>query len=219
MATHRGSDGFLSLGGARKGSAYVKGAVAQGVSSLTLDGNGAALSGVIMPGDTFTVAGDAQEYTVVSGGVIGSSVASELAGVTFTPTVVPGGGWADNAAITFASNSVGETRKWETNATRAVLDDTVMGDTAETARLDILKWVGKAECLLDKGDTKQNLLINAVLSGTATGQYGLMLGLGSGKALWGDIVANNFAIVSQRGALVTVAFTFEGTGAVSVDWN
>src|SRR4051812_10958269 len=115
MATLRGMDGFLSLGGILVASAgpLVNGALIAAAQTLNLDGT--ALTGVVAPGDTFTLAGEAGTpvHTVTGGFYI--AAANAITGLTFTPGIA-GGGVADNAAITFTSNAVGEARLWGLNA-------------------------------------------------------------------------------------------------------
>jgi len=124
MAKYRGSQGNAVFGGVLVGSPLVQGAVAQGASAATFDGS--PLTGTILPGDKFTVAGDVTEYTIVTGG----EVASNQLAVTFGPTVQDAGGWADNAAVSFVSNSVANVREWEATPSRPIIEATVMTDTA-----------------------------------------------------------------------------------------
>jgi len=215
----RGTDGFLALGGAIDGDVYIKGAVAQSATTATIDGNGGTLNGVVRPGDTFTVAGDPEDpYTIVTGGVIGGVVANEL-DITFSPGVVVAGGWPDNAAVDFDSNSIAQITQWTAEIAREVLDKTVMGSTGIEKTLDIPDWRGRATALLDYGDTQQGALIDEIITGDAVAEFALTLGVIAGRQFWGDIVAQGFTITGQRGQLFTVEFNFEGTGAIAVNWK
>jgi len=216
VAVYRGIKGLLALGGAFTGSPLVQGAVAQSATAATFDGTN--LNGVWRPGDTFTVAGDAQVYTVVTAGVIGSATPNELA-ITFSPAVVPGGGWVDNAAVTFVSNSVAEIKNWEATPSRRVLDKTVLGNAAEANTLGYPSWSGRAEAHLDYGDAKQKTFIDQVKANTDPSAVALTLVVNEAKQLWGDVVLSNVAITSELGALVMVSFDFTGTGVVSPNWN
>src|SRR5690606_4536709 len=119
-------------------SPLVNGAVAAGQTSASIDGS--SLTGVIRPGDKFTVAGQATEHTIVTGGVVSDGTANEIP-VTFTPAV-PSGGWANNAVVTFVSNSIAQVKEWQADVSRPVLDPTVMGDVADRVDLDIPQWSG-----------------------------------------------------------------------------
>lgn len=215
----RGTDGFLALGGAIDGDVYTKGTVAQSATTATIDGNGSALEGVVRPGDTFTVAGDPEDpYTIVVGGLIGGVTPNEL-DITFSPGVVLAGGWADNAAMDFDSNSIAQITQWNAEISREVLDKTVMGSTGIEKTLDIPDWRGRATALLDYGDAMQKELIDEIITGDAVAEFALTLGVIAGRHFWGDIVAQGFTVTGQRGQLFTVEFTFEGTGALAANWK
>lgn len=218
MAKYRGSRGSLSQGGVIVGSAFTKGTRAQGQTSHTFDGNGATLNGVVRPGDRFTVAGDAQQYTVVTGGVIGAGVANEVV-VTFTPAIVPGGGWADNAAVTFVSNSMSQIRAFEVELERPYIEGTVMGDNGQTGTLDIPRARGRITALLDYADLKQKALIDQVKSGTDEVALALTLVISSGKHIWLDAFCPRARVNAQIGQLIPVEFDFQSEGGLSTSFN
>lgn len=213
MAKYRGSQGNAVFGGILVGSPLVQGAVAQGQTSATFDGT--TLTGTVLPGDKLTVAGDAQEYEIVTGG----EVAGNQIAVTFTPSVQPVGGWADNAAVTFVSNSVANVREWEATPSRPIIDATVMTDTAESRDLDVPTWTGRATVFLDYGDTEQKDFIDQVISNDAVSPISVTLVIAEAKNLWGTLVPMNAAITQQRGAYFEVGFDFEGEGVLNPDWN
>lgn len=216
MPTYRGVDGFLSLGGAVDASVYIKTAVAQGLSAATLDGNGSSLNGVILPGDTFTVAGDAEDpYTIVTGGVF---VSDELA-ITFSPVIQEAAGWAENAAVDLDSNLIAQIRSWSAEVARDVLDITCMQATGKAKTLDIPDFRGRAEALLDYGDTEQKELIDQVVAGALATAMGLVLGADDGRQLYGNVLASGFVVTGQIGQIFTVEFQFEGSGAIAMNWK
>ncbi len=215
MARYRGSKGNAVLGGILVGSPLVQGTVAQAATSATFDGS--PLTGVVRPGDTFTVAGDAQVYTIATGGMVASGTANEIP-VTFTPGVVPGGGWADNAAVTFAANSVAQVREWEAEPSRPVLDATVMGDAAQRADLDLPKWSGRLVVLFDYGDLKQKAYVDRVLTDASSSGMALTLVVSPQRNLWGDIHPTSVQIGGRIGAYFEATIMFEGEGAMAFDW-
>jgi len=220
VSTFRGSRGLLALGGLQSGSPQLDGAVAQGASTATIDGGGAALTGVILEGDEFTVAGDSNTYTITADVVIGASVAN-AADISFTPTVQVAGGWDDNAAVTFTANSIAQVRSWQADPSRPYLRTDVMGDAARTGTLDIPEWSGSGEALFDYSDPEQKSLIDEITGNGDPSGFGVALQVGSGpmKQLYGHIQTPNAQVVSEKGSLVTVSFNFEGEGALAVDWN
>jgi hypothetical protein len=212
MARYRGSKGSAVLGGLLVGSPLLQGAEAQGQTAGTIDGS--PLTGVVRPGDTFTVAGDAQVYTIVTGGV----VASNALAITWTPAVQPGGGWADNAAVSFAANSIAQVREWEAEPSRPVIDATVMGDTAQRADLDLPTWSGRLVVLFDYADLKQKAYVDQVLTDASSSGMALTLVTASGKDLWGDIHPTSVQIGGRIGAYFEATIVFEGEGAMAFDW-
>lgn len=213
MSSYRGTDGAVYHGGVLVGSPLVQGATAQGESTATFDA--ASLSGVVLSGDTFTVAGDGQTYTISATAV----AASNEIDVSFTPTVQPGGGWSDNAAVTFTANSVANIRAWELDITRPVLDVTVMGDSAVAKDLDIPEWTGSIEALFDYGDTEQAEFVDRVKAGTSSTAVGFLVRTAASKNLYGTAQPSGAVVTSERGAIVGVRFNVAGSGALGVDWN
>lgn len=220
MSTYRGSRGLLALGGLQSGNPQLKGAVAQGASQATIDGGGSALTGAILEGDEFTVAGDATTYTVTADARIGENVANEVT-VSFEPTVQVSGGWADNAAVSFVANSIAQVRRWEAEANRPYLRDDTMGDDARTGKLDTPQWTGSAEGLLDLADAEQKAVVDAVRQNNPAPDFGAYLQVGSGpmKGFYGHLQPVNSRINGERGSLVIVEFDFEGEGLLAPDWN
>ena len=215
MSTYRGSKGFVALGGVVNGAPLVMGAVAQGASTATFDGT--PLTGVLLKGDTFTVAGDPQVYTVTQNAVIGLPAANRVT-VSFTPGVQRAGGWPDNAAVSFAAASLAEVRAWSATPSRPVLDRTVMGDTARRILLDVPQWTGTVECLLDYGDPEQKELIDAIKENGVLGDIGVVLAAATDRHIYGHIRPTSAAITGERGALFTVSFSFEGEEGLALDW-
>ena len=215
MAKYRGSKGNAVLGGILVGSPLINGAVAQGLSAASIDGS--PLTGVVRPGDKFTVAGDAQEYTIVTGGMVSSGTPNEIP-ITFTPTVQPGGGWANNAAVTFVSNSIAQVKEWQAVSSRPVLDPTCLGDVAQRVDLDLPKWNGRVVVLLDYADTKQKAYLDEIVANGAAPGLALTLVVAPEKNLWGDIQTVSASVRGRIGAYFEAVLTFEGEGAIAFDW-
>lgn len=220
MSTFRGSKGLLALGGLQSGSPQLKGAVAQGATQATIDGGGSALTGAILDGDEFTVAGDATTYTVTADARIGENTANEVT-ISFDPAVQVSGGWADNAAVSFVANSIAQVRRWDAETSRPYRRDDTMGDDARTGKLDIPQWTGSAEALLDYADPEQADVIDEIKGNAAPSNFGAYLQVASGpmKGLYGHILPVDASVVAEKGSLVTVEFNFEGEGSLAPDWN
>ena len=78
------------------------GSVAVGDTSVNVDDS--SLSGTVVAGDIFTVAGDTQQYVVTAGATAGSNA---IAGLAFSPAAKVA--WADNAVVTFDGGGSGAT--------------------------------------------------------------------------------------------------------------
>lgn len=87
--------GTLSNGSTH--TAKIDGAVAADATTMDIDET--TLTGTVVEGDIFTVAGDSQQYVVVSGG---TAAGNALAGITFQPPSVAG--FADDAVVTFLNS-------------------------------------------------------------------------------------------------------------------
>ena len=108
MPNQRGQDGGLILGGLLVGSPLVNGALIE--NDTTMDIDAVSLTGVVIVGDTFTLAGEAGSPThTVTGGPFYVAAGNAIASITFS-TAVAAGGVANDAAVSFTSNSVAEIR-------------------------------------------------------------------------------------------------------------
>jgi len=212
MAKFRGSKGAVALGGIVRGNPLVNGARPQGATTANIDG--ASLSGVILKGDTFTVAGHGQVYTITQDVLITGNAAA----IEFTPGIVPGAGWADNAAITFTSNAVAQVRAWEATPSRPIIDATCMGDPARRVDLDEPMFTASVTALFDYGDARHAKIIDEVRQNNDIGELGLILTAAANKEFYGHAAAATAAVRAQRGAHVEVVFTFEGDGALALNW-
>ena len=82
--------------GTLTGSPLVNGAVTAGATTVNIDAG--SLTGTVVVGDLFTVAGDTQQYVVTANATASGNA---IAGMTFSPAAVTN--WADNAAVTFVA--------------------------------------------------------------------------------------------------------------------
>jgi hypothetical protein len=223
MSNYRGLEGFLAIGGVLSGTGAppkLNGALTVGNTTMNIDGNGAQLIGVVVAGDTFTIAGEAGSPThTVTGGSFYVAAVNAIAGITFTPGIAAGGA-ADNAVVTFASNAIAEAKAHTLNVTLQVLETTHFQDRWRTIKGGLAQWVGTGTAQLDTGDARQatnmqatpNLVVNGVL-------FGLQLATTLLKQLYGGVVLSGFTITADKGAIVEVAFNFEGTGTILPNWT
>jgi hypothetical protein len=86
-------------------AALVNGAVLAGAATMNIDNNAAALTGTVLAGDVFSVAGVNGTFVVTNATTL-TAAANALTGLTFSPPA-PVGGFADNAVVTFKGTSGG----------------------------------------------------------------------------------------------------------------
>jgi hypothetical protein len=228
MTNYRGLDGFLSFGGYLAGPPKIKGAVSQGATTLNLDGNGSPLSGMVNVGDQFTVAGETGSPThTVTGGPWYITAANEINGLTFSPGAATGG-MADNAAITFVTNRIAQSRLWGIQSSIEALDATVQGDKWRAVVGGLASWTGNGEVLLDYADLIQKELVDKILTGTPSPSItGMLFGTyaddaagGVTKLWYAAAVLSAFNIVGGGvGELFTAQFTFAGNGPLLPNWQ
>lgn len=207
------------MGGLLVGSPVVNGALSQGATTMDIDAG--SLTGVVIVGDTFTLAGESGSPThTVTGGPFYVASGNAISSITFS-TSIASGGVSDGAAVSFTANSVAEVRAWDLTAELEMIDKTVKGITHRIFRGGLAKWNGTATAWLDYLDTEQAALIDAIATGSPDGTIaGLMFQIASGKTWYGGAELSNFATDSPEGnALVPVSFDFQGSGQVLPDWT
>lgn len=216
---YRGMEGFLVLGGYLVGSSIaVNGVVLAGASTVNIDG--VPLTGVILPGDTFTVTGVAGTYTVTNTTAL-LAAGNAIAGITFTP-VAPVGGFPNLATFLLTANAVANMRQWMATSNLAILDKTVMGEFWNTCVGGLGSWAGSFRALLDYADPRQAVLVDAILAATPVGQLsGLFFGVQGGqpRGLYGAPLFSGLSIESQLTDLVMISGTFTGTDALLTVWQ
>ena len=215
----RGQGGALILGGRLFGSPLVNGALLENDTQMDIDA--ATLIGIVAVGDTFTLAGEAGSPThTVTGGPFYVTSSSAIASITFS-TAIAAGGVADNAAVTFADNRLGEVKGWTIdNAGLDMIDDTVKGDTHRTFRGGLGSFTGSAAAWLDYLDAKHAALIDEIASGSPDGTIAsLILEVAPARFFYGGVVLRHFTSASPENGVVPVGFTFQGTGQVLLSWG
>jgi hypothetical protein len=226
MATYRGVDCFLAVGGGHlDGNANPRVSAGQsaGASSLTINAS-STLTGVVMAGDTFTIAAEsgAPVHTVTGGPYV--AVANSIGPITFT-TVIAAGGVATNAAVTFSSASIVEAKAHRLRTAVDVLDTTKFGTAGYKSFIGgLVQWDGSGEANFDYGDPNQKAMVDK-LSGaspaasTLAVMFGIISGAAATKQFYGVVAITQFEVTAAVAGLVTAAYTFRGSGQLNVQWN
>ena len=212
--TFQGFNGLLVAGGIQDGAPRLNGALASAAATLALDDNGAGtLTGVILGGDTFTISGETGSPThTVTAGATFTIASASCTSITFTPAIATGG-VADNATITFTSNSVAQVTRWDMAVRQPMLDRTTLGDKWRRFKGGLASWTGTAEALLDYADPNQAKLIDRLVTATpASTPSGMVLRLTTSKQWYGYAYLSRGRVMVQKDALVRIAFDFTGDG-------
>jgi len=119
----------------------------------------------------------------------------------------------NNGVVQIGANTVAEVLSFSLSEGVNVIDDTVVGDAADTHKVGTTNWSGSADCYWDDAD--------------ATGQEAMTIGasvdlslLPDGTAT-GDIDFNGTATITaieravSNNGIVTASFTFQGNGALT----
>lgn len=226
MATYRGVDGFLAFGGHLEGNLApkVKTARNQGDTTLTLNAT-VTLVGVVAAGDTFTIAGETgtPTHTVTGGPYI--AAANECGPITFT-TAIAVGGAAQDAVVTFASKTVVNAHIWTLRSAVDTLDTTAFGASGYKSFVGgLVEWDGTGEAQFDYGDANQQAILDRLSganpsSGSVSAtMFGIIPSASLLKQFYGNVAISQFQITTNVREIVTAAFTFKGSGAITANWN
>lgn len=217
MSVYQGFGGLFSLGGVLDNSPIVNGALASGVATLAIDGT--SLQGVIWSGDTFTLTGETGTPThTVTGSTAYVVAGGSVTSVGFTPAVITGG-VADDTAINFAANSVGNVRGWEVVVELESHDATTFGDKWKRFVGGRGGFTGSADLLLDYGDSKQAALLDKIYAATpVVASVGFVFQTASGKRFYGAALVQNFTLGAPVDGLITVSAQLVGDGAFITNW-
>jgi hypothetical protein len=226
VTTYRGVDCFLAVGGGHldaNAAPKLQAALTVGNTAMTLNAT-VSLTGVVMAGDTFTIAGESGSpvHTVTGGPYV---AAANICGpITFTVGIASGGA-AINSVVTFTSASIVEAHAHRFTSSLDTLETTAFGTAGyKTFRGGLCEWSGTGEANFDYGDLKQKLLVDA-LSGaspsavTVAVMFGILASAGATKEFYGTVAITQFEVTANVNGLVTATFTFKGSGQFNINWN
>jgi hypothetical protein len=225
MTTYRGMDGYLAIGGYLVGSGspaiQLNAGLGSGASSMTLKGGSGVLNGVVAVGDTFVLAGETGTPThTVTGTSTYLAAGNLVSSVTFTPNTAST--VAISSGVTFTSNVIVQMKGWDYDTNVEMLDATYVGLAWRNFVGGVAGWKMKGSALLDYGDLRQKAIIDELIAAVpAPAVNCVVLGVNqTGPKQWfSAAVAQNLAIKSQTGALVTVEFDLTGSGALATNWT
>ncbi|HEX7048655.1 MAG TPA: hypothetical protein VF188_00465 [Longimicrobiales bacterium] len=120
--------------------------------------------------------------------------------------------------VTVGGNTVGELQSWTLTINRAYIETTAMGDAAKTGTLDIPGGSGDLSANFDYSDTAQAALLDMLVSNTDPTPLAAVFEIDTGKTISCNILPTSAPVAAQRGALVTVSFSFETDGPIAFAW-
>lgn len=222
MTTHRGLDGFLSFGGRLVAGTgpLVNGALV--ATDVLMDIDGTNLDGVVVPGDTFTLAGESGSpvHTVTVATGIKVVAVDAIANIGFTPAIAAGG-VANNAVVTMISNSVAEAKMHKLTIAADELDTSSFNDAFRSSVAGLVKWNGTGVAWLDYGDSVQSAFIDKLMANTPTPAInGVLFGVADKKQFYGACALTGIDLAGgDIDGIVEITFTFSGNGSLLPDWN
>lgn len=119
----------------------------------------------------------------------------------------------NSGAVQIGADAVAEVLDWSLTEGVNVIDDTVVGDAADTHKVGTTNWSGSVNCYWDETDTngQEAMTIGASVD----------LSLLPDGATTGDIDFNGTASItsieraSANNSIVTASFSFQGNGALT----
>lgn len=202
MATYRGLDGLLALGGALTGTPLVKTTLVTGATELNVTGGGSTLTGVLCLGDVFRLIGGEtySPYHHITTSCYAATGTAILATIPFEPGV--GNSIPADTTLTVQANSMLEAKLWSLTAEQELLDSSVFGDSWRTFHATSTlfgSWSGRGEAYLDFADTEQASLINAIAS--------------PANLLANPLNFSNWTVIGTPALATNQADPFDGVGA------
>lgn len=119
----------------------------------------------------------------------------------------------NNGVVQLTANTVAEVLSFSLSEGINVIDDTVVGDAADTHKVGTTNWSGSIDCYWDDTD--------------ATGQEAMTIGASVDLSLYpdgiatGDIDFNGTATITAversvaNNGIITASFTFQGNGVLT----
>jgi hypothetical protein len=226
MPEYRGVDCFLGIsGGHLDGNAAPKlqAALTVGNTTMTLNAS-VSLTGVVMAGDTFTIAGESGSpvHTVTGGPYV--AAANVCGPITFTVGIASGGA-AINSVVTFGATSIVEAKAYRLRSAVDIIDSTHFGTAGYKTFLGgLVEWDGTGEANFDYGDPNQVDFVSK-LSGASPSaavqsmMFGVLSGAGVTKQFYGTVAISQFEITANVNGLVTGTFAFKGSSTLGLQWN
>ena len=126
--------------------------------------------------------------------------------------MIPGPEIGSGGLVTFSAGYVTNLQEWSLDISRPALETTVFGATAKTFLPGLYSWSGRFAGLLDD-TTAATMVANSSEPASATFKYSER-GV-SDATLSGSIFTDNLDIGSMPEALNTIAYTFQGSGALT----
>jgi predicted secreted protein len=127
-----------------------------------------------------------------------------------------------DGSMKFATNAVAKLKSWALNSSVDILEDTGMGDPWKTNQPGVAEWSGQGEAFLDYGDTAQKAIIDKIMAATpptGTSAMEFQVSATGPKKFTGNAIVTSIQITSQIGNIVTVSFSFTGSGALVPAWT
>lgn len=115
--------------------------------------------------------------------------------------------------VTIGANAIAELQSWSLSEQANTIDDTTINDTARTFQSGTTTWSGSAEAFWDETDTSGQ---GALTAGASVTLNMYPEGNTSGDTYYtGTALVTGIQRSGSNDAIVSVSFTFQGTGALT----
>jgi len=119
----------------------------------------------------------------------------------------------NNGDVTISANVVAEVLSFSLTEGVNVIDDTVVGDAADTHQVGTTNWSGSLSCFWDDTDTNGQ---EAMVVGASLEVHLRPEGAGAGNIDFnGTASITSIERAVSNNAIVTANFSFQGTGALT----
>lgn len=118
----------------------------------------------------------------------------------------------NDGVVNIGASVFGETRDWSIEETAGTVEDSQMGDAAETHKSLKTRWTGSANAWWDEADAGQSAL---AVGGEVTLTVFPRGDTSGFRQMTGTAIVTGITESGEKDGLVEAAFTFQGSGALT----
>lgn len=127
-----------------------------------------------------------------------------------------------DGSVTFAAGAVGEVTDWGITTAQEVLETTKMGDAWRGFVGGVAQWTGQASANLDYSNANQKAIVDKMVTATpasTTTAIEFITSSTGPKKFTGNVLVQQLSLTQALGAVAKIQFSFQGSGALVVNWT